>query len=107
MDIRFQLQPHHDPEHIFDEELEMVKILRERIPALEEWSDKFIVCFLCARRHDIEETVKLFEKHLSKAKDLGFDKALPKLKDLVDWMREGCLLRYPGIYDKHGRTVQY
>jgi hypothetical protein len=85
----------------------MIKQLRERIPELADWSDKYIVCFLCARRHDMEETIKLVERHVTKAKELGFDKNPPGLKELQEWLEQGCNLRYPGAYDKHGRIVQY
>jgi len=54
-DERFQLTPDHDPEHIFPEELDMVATLRQRIPELKFYSDKWIVFFLCARRHVLDD----------------------------------------------------
>ena len=54
-DPRFQLTDKHDAEHIFPEEHEMIAELRNRIPLLRFYSEKFIVYFLCARRHDVDE----------------------------------------------------
>jgi hypothetical protein len=65
LDERFQLLPGMDLEHIFPDEKAMVEELRSKIPDLIYFSDKWIVFFLCARRHDLEETAGLIERHLA------------------------------------------
>jgi hypothetical protein len=47
----------------------------------EKESDKFLVVFLCARRHNIPDTVKLLDKFIKKRKELGFDVNPPTIKD--------------------------
>lgn len=50
----------------------MIAELRRRIPELNEYySDKLIVFFLCARRHDMDDTEKLFRRYLQKRQELG------------------------------------
>jgi hypothetical protein len=48
---RFQWHGGIDPDHIFDEEKEMIKELREQVPELEKETDKFVAVFLFSRRH--------------------------------------------------------
>jgi len=74
LDERFQLTDAHDPEHIFPEELEMCKELRRLRPELKKETDKFLVTFLCARRHKMDEVLVLLDKYLTKRKELGYDK---------------------------------
>lgn len=66
LEERFQWKQGMDPDHIFDDELVLIKKLRERIPELEKENDKFIACFLFARRHNIEDTTALFKKFYKK-----------------------------------------
>ena len=42
-----------DPDHIFEEEKEMIKTLRETVPQLADETDKFVATFLFSRRHGI------------------------------------------------------
>lgn len=109
LDHRFQLQPHHDPNHIFPEEYEMIKELRTKRPALSKESDKFLVVFLCARRHNLAETLDLLDKYTSKRKSLGFDEKPPTLHDikLQEHMHTGAIFSPTGAIDKHERMVQY
>jgi hypothetical protein len=53
LDEKFQWNKTLDPDHIFEEELEMIKKLRKQIPELELENDKFVAVFLFARRHSI------------------------------------------------------
>jgi hypothetical protein len=53
LDERFQWNKDLSPDHIFEEELEMIKKLRKQIPELELENDKFVAVFLFARRHGI------------------------------------------------------
>ena len=53
LDERFQWHKGLDPDHIFEGELEMIKKLRDRVPQLENETDKFVAVFLFARRHGI------------------------------------------------------
>lgn len=53
LEERFQWHKGLDPNHIFEDELEMIKKLRKEIPELELENDKFVAAFLFARRHSI------------------------------------------------------
>lgn len=108
LDEKFQLQPHHDPNHIFPEELEKIQELRKRRPELEKESDKFLCVFLLARRHALEETLQLLDTYMAKRKELGFDVNFPSVvKDeaLRKHLESGVILR--GGVDKHERLLQY
>jgi len=130
LDPRFQTTDKHDPEHIFPEELEMCKELRKARPELEKESDKFLVFFLCARRHVMADTLALLDKFLTKRKELGYDKKqvshrvrrtsppqgcsfadlirlLSPLQDFEHVLKMGANLHPPGAIDKHGRLLHY
>jgi hypothetical protein len=79
LDERFQLTDKHDREHIFPEELEMVKQLRSEIPDLRFYSDKWIVYFLCARRHEITAVKELLVKYLKMREEYGWRTCLPDI----------------------------
>lgn len=53
LEERFQWHKGLDPDHIFDDERELIKKLRAVIPELEKENDKFVAVFLFARRHSI------------------------------------------------------
>lgn len=53
LEERFQWHKGLDPDHIFDDELVLIKKLREQIPELHKETDKFVAVFLFARRHSI------------------------------------------------------
>lgn len=86
LDERFQITPDHDPEHIFDEERGMVQELRNEIEDLRFYSDKWIVYFLCARRHDMAATKELVNKYLTLRADNGWRTCLPDIN--TDTYRE-------------------
>ena len=54
LEERFQWNTSLNPDHIFEDELEMIKELRKVIPELELEDDKFVAVFLFARRHSIQ-----------------------------------------------------
>jgi len=84
------LNEDHDPDHIFPEELEMIAELRKRMPVLQFYSDKFLVYFLCARRHDIDEVETLLQRYIEVMKEFKFHKKFPSIKrdelqELLAW----------------------
>jgi len=109
LDECFQLQPHHDDNHIFPEEQEMINDIRKRRPELEKESDKFVCVFLFARRHNVEDTVDLLDKYVKKRKEFGFDVNPPNLKDeaLKKHVETGVILKQKGAVDKHDRLLHY
>jgi hypothetical protein len=109
LDEKFQVLDHHDPEIIFPEEYEMIKEIRTQRPELEKESDKFIVVFLCARRHNVPDTIKLLDKFVKKRKELGFDVNPPTLKDeaLKKHFETGIMMQHMGAKDKFGRMLNY
>lgn len=109
LDERFQLQPHHDDNYIFPEELELIRELRKRRPELEKESDKFLVVFLFARRHVLDDTIELLDKYNKKKKELGFDVNFPTLKDeyLQKHIEAGIILKPKFCVDKHDRLLHY
>lgn len=66
LDKRFQLSPEHDPNHVFPEEMEMVRQMRDELSKdfraeIEAATDKFLLTFLFARRHKVKESVELLK----------------------------------------------
>lgn len=53
LDPRFQWYEGLAPDHLFEEELLMIKELRVHVPQLAFESDKFVAAFLFSRRHGI------------------------------------------------------
>jgi len=109
LDPRFQLSPSDDPENIFPEEYDMIKEMRAQRPELERESDKFLVTFLCARRHDVGETIKLLDKYMKKRKELGLDEGIPSLQDdaLRKHLESAVIILPKRGYDKHDRMISY
>lgn len=115
LDPRFQWNETLDPDHIFTEELTMVKELRGRVPQLEKESDKFIACFLFARRHNIEETVDLLTKFYKKKQQYSQyfqGQHIPSFKytnNLTEKARAGSasMLQPKGYRDNKGRMLRY
>jgi len=111
---RFQWTKELDPDHIFEEEKEMIKELREKIPQLEKESDKFVATFLFARRHDVKEAASLLTKFYKlKAQyapafdnhhipSFKYTKLLRENRDML-----GLPLMQPrGYRDNHGRMLR-
>jgi len=63
---RFQWTEELDPDHIFDEEKELISKLRQEIPQLVDENDKFVATFLFARRHNFTETSILLKEFYKK-----------------------------------------
>jgi hypothetical protein len=107
LDEKFQLQTSHDPEHIFEEEKEMLKELRKRLPNL-NFNDKFLLTFLFARRHNVHETEQLLKKFLKRRKELGYEKELPSFDGVVKpFLQGGQSFHLKGAHDKHDRQLFY
>jgi len=106
LDERFQVKDGDDPNIIFPDELKMVAVLRKRIPELKTFSDKMLVWFLCARRHDIEQTVGVLQKYLAKRHEFGFDVSPPQMNDIA-WSVKNMTLHLQGSVDKHDRMLFY
>jgi len=75
---------------------------------LNTWSDKTILYFIFARRHDLEAIKFLIRNHISKCKELGFDKMPPTFKDVEKNFRlNPCNVVIKGVVDKYERLVVY
>jgi len=108
LDERFQWKPSLDDNHIFPEEREMILKLRSFFPEVEEWSDKRVLYFLLARRHDLEATKDLLKKHLAKRKELGFDIHAPTFHHVKDAFKsQAANIVVKGAVDKHERLIVY
>eukprot|EP01122_Echinamoeba_exundans_P002782 TRINITY_DN1276_c0_g1_i1.p1 TRINITY_DN1276_c0_g1~~TRINITY_DN1276_c0_g1_i1.p1 ORF type:complete len:131 (-),score=27.29 TRINITY_DN1276_c0_g1_i1:311-676(-) len=77
LDERFQIKPDMDPEYIFDEEKQMIAQLREKFADLKYYSDKMLCWFLCARRHIMDDVVKLVDKFLAKRREYNWLETIP------------------------------
>jgi len=108
LDERFQWKPSLDDNHIFPEEIEMISKLRSIFPEIEEWSDKRVLYFLFARRHDFEATKDLLKKHIAKRKELGFDMNSPTFHHVKDAFKsQASNVVVKGAVDKHERLIVY
>mmetsp|Transcript_15939 Transcript_15939/g.22178 ORF Transcript_15939/g.22178 Transcript_15939/m.22178 type:complete len:369 (-) Transcript_15939:96-1202(-) len=105
LDERFQLQDHHDPEHIFPEEYEMIKVIRDKYPETATYSDKALCMFLCARRHVMEDVFVLVERHLKKRKELKLDTRSATVEEAWKVLKTGQVFKFKHCIDKHERLV--
>lgn len=127
LDERFQIGPEHDPDHIFDEEMEMITRLRSEIEDLRFYSDKWVCYFLFSRRHDYDSVKDLLQKYLKTRADFGWRTCSPIFTE--DSLRSdrsytlqsvsnsfvmhiltllcciGFMYRPHGVVDKEGRMI--
>jgi len=116
LDERFQWHEGLDPNHIFDEEKEMIQVLRAKFPDLEHEDDKFVATFLFARRHDMKEVEALLTKFFKKKHEYHntvFEgQHIPTVK-YTKCLREtpnfggSQMLQPVGYRDNLGRMVRY
>lgn len=115
LDEKFQWHKGLDPDHIFEEELELIKKLRDKIPELAKETDKFACVFLFARRHNLEETIELLNKFFAKKAEYQYMfpnqhipsfKYCPYLKDNVV-NGGGSLLHPKNRRDNKGRMIRF
>jgi len=115
LDQRFQWHEGLDPDHIFTEELAMIKELKMRVPQLEKESDKFVATFLFARRHNLEDTVELLLKFYKKKAQYAHyfvgqhSPSFQYTNNLLESARTGSasMLQPRGYRDKKGRMLRY
>eukprot|EP01130_Rhizamoeba_saxonica_P019135 TRINITY_DN980_c2_g2_i2.p1 TRINITY_DN980_c2_g2~~TRINITY_DN980_c2_g2_i2.p1 ORF type:complete len:291 (-),score=65.19 TRINITY_DN980_c2_g2_i2:42-914(-) len=84
LDEQFQLGPDHDPNHIFDQEYELIEEVRSKMhPRLDGYTDRFIVVFLFARKHNVKRTIKLLNTHLDFMDSQGFAPAIDGVNPII------------------------
>jgi len=115
LDEKFQWHKDLDPDHIFEEELELIKKLRSQVPELEHENDKFIAAFLFSRRHNVEETQALLKKFYAKKAEYSHmfpGQHIPSFKycpflvgNVVN--SGGAMLHPKGKRDIKGRMIRY
>jgi hypothetical protein len=66
-----------------------------------------LVFFLCARRHDVDETLQLLTRYHNQMIELGFDKDFPNSHTPLfqSFIANRAGLHVPGARDKHDRMV--
>jgi len=115
LDEKFQWHEPLDKDHIFPEELEMIKKLRQVIPQLEHETDKFVACFLFARRHNMDDTITLLKKFFHKKGEYQYmfpGQHIPSFKYnpfLIDNMKNGggSMIHPIGKRDNKERMLRY
>lgn len=111
LDERFQWREGLDPDHIFDEEREMIKELRKEVPELEKEDDKFVAVFLFSRRHDLKQVKELLQTFFKKKKTLNIKEHKPTLRHtpvLRDTPDLGGVpqVNFKGFRDIYGRMLR-
>jgi len=114
LDERFQWHEGMDPNHIFDEELRMIKELRKKIPELAAETDKFVAVFLFARRHNMPDVEELLNKFYKKKAEYAYafpGQHIPSFQysNLAERAKVGgaANLQPHGYRDKKGRMLRY
>jgi len=115
LEERFQWHKGLNPDHIFEDELEMIKKLRQKVPQLENETDKFVAVFLFARRHNMDETFHLLHKFYKKKEDFSYmfpGQHIPSYKynpylqtNMVNG--GGAMLQPNGYRDNKDRMLRY
>lgn len=88
----------------------MIQHLRDRIPDLKWYTDKYVAVFLIARRHDLAGTEQLIQKFLEKRRECGFEYRPPRVskdQEILELLRMRASARWPGLHDKYGRMISY
>lgn len=75
----------------------MIAQLREKFPELKLYNDKMLCWFLCARRHIMDDVVKLLEKFLAKRKEYNWTRTIPPFSDatMQEFFKESTLAFRP------------
>jgi len=109
LDEKYQWQEGMDPDHIFPDELQMIKELRAQIPELERESDKMIAVFLFARRHAMPEVLQLLQKYYEYKHQYGFHHhpTFTYHKELEKSQQETAIIQFKGQRDRHNRILRY
>jgi len=115
LDERFQWQKGMDPDHIFPDELVLIKKLREQIPQLTKETDKFVAVFLFARRHNVDETLALLNRFYKKKEEYQYmfpGQHIPSFKYNSYLTRNlinggGSMLHPKNKRDKKDRMLRY
>jgi len=96
-----------DEDHIFPEEYEMIRELRDEFGDLiADWSDKLVVYFLFARRCELEPTRKLIKAYTSMLQEIGWLHRRPTLDD-APMLKTGLIMFKNGAVDKFDRLVVF
>jgi hypothetical protein len=106
LDIKFQVDETLDPNHVFEEEKQMLQTLKED-KRFAQLDDKVLLCFLFARRHSLKETKALLTNHLDVRDKQKFDQKFPVVDDCRKTLEKGFSVRRNGSHDKYGRTIAY
>jgi len=114
LDPDYQWNPSLDPDHIFEGEYELVRQVKKELPALEHETDKFVLVFLIARRHDLAEGIALLKKFLKLQTEYGFSSTYPPsfshhplIQPLRETPTEIPMLLALGCRDNHDRMLRY
>jgi len=110
LDDKFQLKPTDDDEKIFEEEYQMIEILRKKYgDQISSFSDKYLVWFLCSRRHNLDEIYPLIEKHLELKKKYSIDENFPsvKQKEMISLLSNMSWLYHRELSDRFGRPIEF
>lgn len=107
---KFQLTPEDDDETVFDEELELVAQLRAHYGSrIDVLSDRYLIWFLCARRHNMEQVIELLDNHLARRAECEYDTHEMSVlhPDGVSWLiKQQSWYFVPGMHDDFGRSLE-
>lgn len=113
LDPDFQWNETLDPDHIFDQERELINQVKKELPELADEQDKFILVFLIARRHDVPATVSLLKKFIKIQSQYGYSSRQPPSYTHHPLLpADHKKLIFPalhpiGLRDKHNRMLRY
>eukprot|EP01130_Rhizamoeba_saxonica_P005984 TRINITY_DN2371_c0_g1_i1.p1 TRINITY_DN2371_c0_g1~~TRINITY_DN2371_c0_g1_i1.p1 ORF type:complete len:298 (+),score=92.84 TRINITY_DN2371_c0_g1_i1:137-1030(+) len=111
LDPRFNLSEGDDPNHIFDEEYELIAEVKENLPEIQDYTDRFVLAFLFARKHNVKRTIKLIKEHIAFMEEQGYPPAIGGVNpvDIRELSNEsGEETTYiEGMVDKQGRLLLY
>jgi len=102
-----QWQPGMSDDHVFPEEMDMIRQLKAELGALVgHWSDKLILYFLFARRCDVNEARRLIIAYTNMLEEIGWLHDRPTLDD-APLLKSGLILCKNGGVDKYDRLLVY
>eukprot|EP01130_Rhizamoeba_saxonica_P001871 TRINITY_DN11698_c0_g1_i1.p1 TRINITY_DN11698_c0_g1~~TRINITY_DN11698_c0_g1_i1.p1 ORF type:complete len:315 (+),score=82.49 TRINITY_DN11698_c0_g1_i1:25-969(+) len=112
---RFQLTEDHDPNHIFEQEYELISTLREEMEQLEHYTDRFILAMLILRKYEIDGAIEELQMYFDLLEELELPLAnhgsnpVNMKEHLIDpgLFDSGDFLYKPGLCDNYGRVLIY
>ncbi|PRP78691.1 putative phosphatidylinositol transfer protein SEC14 [Planoprotostelium fungivorum] len=105
--VEFQWTPELDEDHIFPKERELITQLRQDYPHISEWTDRLVLYFIFARRHDLEQIKKLMDDNLKMLQEYNLNRRMTADELDPSYKTVPYITYFKNVTDCHDRPIIY